>query len=308
MWSMHDHFRLLTRWDRGIGLIHAIQSAVEQGNIVLDAGCGSGICSLLAAKYGASKVIGVDRDTPDLAISLAKENGLSKQVSFVQGNLSNLEIAEYKGKVDVVMSMIYHNDPRRDELQSSIALELRKKYLKPEGRMLPDRVRYFVVICEWPAFDIQKKLLNMEREILEMQGRFQLSFNSLMDGMREHIDTTFFPKRDMKNGKIGSGNDNLLLSDSAMFCEIDYYQDSFAYPSEVNIDICSPGRMNALKWVQELWYDNILIFSNESLSYIKNPRQVNPGESVTIAIDGEWRQSNIAKITQENDYTEGVRQ
>jgi hypothetical protein len=131
-----------------------------------------------------------------------------------------------------------------------------------------------------------------------MQGRYQLSFNSLRDRAREQIDTTFFPKRDMRNGKIGSGDDSLLLSDPIMFCEINYYQDSYAYPSHFDIDITSAGRMNTVIWVQELWYGNILVFSNESLSYIKNARQVKPGESVTVAIDGEWRRSNVAKLVQ----------
>jgi SAM-dependent methyltransferase len=298
MWSIYDHIKLLSRWDRAVGMINAIRSAVKPGNIVLDAGCGSGICSLLAARSGSSRVIGVDRDATDLASTLAKENGLSEQVSFVQGDLRNLELPDYEGKIDVVISMIYINDPRRDELQSSIALELRKRYLKPQGRILPNRVRYFAYACEWPAFDIQRKLSHINREILEIQGRYQFSFNALRARAGEQIDIKFFPERDLKNGRIGSSNDSLLLSDSAMFCEIDYYQDSFAYPSNFNIDINSPGRMNTLKWVQELWHNDILIFSNESLSYIKNPREVKPGESVTVAIDGEWRKSNVARLIQ----------
>ncbi len=83
-----------------------------------------------------------------------------------------------------------------------------------------------------------------------------------------------------------------------MFCEVDYYKDPGSYPSSFTIDIVSPGRLNAIVWIQELWYRDMLIFSNETLSYVLNTRAVKPGDMVTAAIDDEWRKSNIIKLIQ----------
>ncbi len=297
MWNIYDHIRLLSRWDRAVGLISSLQIAIHQGDVVLDAGCGSGIISLLAVKNGASKVLGVDCEPIDLAQLLAEENGLSEQVSFIQAELRNLSLPDQLGKIDVITSMIYNNDPRRDELQSSIIFELIKRYLTHQGgRILPDRVRYLAYACDWPAFDIESGMRSIDRDIIEMEGRFKLSFDSVKSLVKEQVDVKFFPVRNMKNGRIGSGNDNLLLSDSVLFCEIDYYQDSFSYPSSFNIDIASVGRMNTIIWVQELWYRDILIFSNESLTYIGNAKEVKQGDRVTILIDDNWRRSNVARL------------
>jgi SAM-dependent methyltransferase len=296
MWSIYDHIRLLSRWDRAVGLTNAINSAVEPGNIVFDVGCGSGICSLLALKNGASKAVGVDLDPVDLAIELIKDNELSEHVLYIQADLKTLILEEYLNKFDVLISMIYNNDPRRDELQSSIILDLKNKYLKPYGRILPDRVRYLAYACDWPTYDIKKQLLRLDRDIAELQGRYQLAFNSFRSQTKNQVDRQFFPVKNFQNGRI-QGNDKIPLSKPASFCEIDYYNDTFSYPSLFTIEISSSGRLNSIIWIQELWYREILIFSNESLSYIINAREVEPGEKVTVLIDDEWRKSNILKLT-----------
>jgi SAM-dependent methyltransferase len=298
MWSIYDHIRLLSRWDRAVGLIKSIQDAVRQNDRVLDAGCGLGICSFLAVKSGASQVIGVDRDPVDLAQKLADENSLTQSVSFIQADLRNLSLPEHMNKFDVLISLIYNNDPRRDELQSQIVLELCKKYLKPASRIVPDRVRYLAYACDWQAFDIKRKLLSLERYIIEMQGRYNLSFESLRSTINEQADGKFFPVRDMGTGRIGTGNQYLLLSGPEVFCEIDYYKDFSSYPSSFRLTISTPGRMNTILWVQELWYRDTLIFSNESVSYIKNAKSVEPGEAVTVICGEEWRKSNIAGLDQ----------
>jgi hypothetical protein len=193
--------------------------------------------------------------------------------------------------------MIYNNDPRRDEFQSSIIFDLRKRYLKPQGRILPDRVRYLAYACDWPAYDIQTQLVRLERDIAEMQGRYALTFNSLSSWIKKQVDIKFFPVRNFQNGRIG-GSEKITLSNPVLFCEVDYYKDPCSYPSSFTVDIASPGRLNAIVWIQELWYRDMLVFSNETLSYVLNARAVKPGDKVTAAIDDEWRKSNIIKLIQ----------
>lgn len=62
---------------------------VEEGDIVIDAGCGSGILAIIAAKLGASKVYGVDaaRDTVEVATENAQRHGVADRTIFFEGDL-----------------------------------------------------------------------------------------------------------------------------------------------------------------------------------------------------------------------------
>ena len=62
---------------------------VEKGDVVVDAGCGSGILAIIAAKLGASKVYGVDaaRDTVEVASENAQRHGVANRTLFFEGDL-----------------------------------------------------------------------------------------------------------------------------------------------------------------------------------------------------------------------------
>lgn len=62
---------------------------VSEGDVVIDAGCGSGILAIIAAKMGASKVYGVDAadDTVEVASANAEANGVSDRTEFFEGDL-----------------------------------------------------------------------------------------------------------------------------------------------------------------------------------------------------------------------------
>ena len=66
--------------------IKALEKYLEPGMSVLDAGCGSGILSIAAAKLGASDVLGVDID--EEAVRVSKEN-------FALNGTSDIAHAEY---------------------------------------------------------------------------------------------------------------------------------------------------------------------------------------------------------------------
>ncbi|SDZ19741.1 [LSU ribosomal protein L11P]-lysine N-methyltransferase [Proteiniborus ethanoligenes] len=84
--------------------IKQLEKYVNEGNVVFDIGCGSGILSIAAAKLGAKKVIGVDLDELSVKVSNenAKMNKVENIVDIKHGNLLDV----IKEKADLVVSNI----------------------------------------------------------------------------------------------------------------------------------------------------------------------------------------------------------
>ena len=84
--------------------VEQIEKYVDSKKSVLDVGCGSGILSIIAAKLGSKKVLGVDID--ELAVKVSKENAeinnVSDYVMFKKGDLIDVVGEKY----DVVVANI----------------------------------------------------------------------------------------------------------------------------------------------------------------------------------------------------------
>lgn len=82
----------------------ALERYVKPGDTVFDIGTGSGILALIAAKLGATNVVGVDIDP--LAVKVAKENAVLNGVEgvcrFVEGDLYHV----LEGQADLIVSNI----------------------------------------------------------------------------------------------------------------------------------------------------------------------------------------------------------
>lgn len=79
----------------------ALEKHIKPGDKVYDIGCGSGILSIVSAKLGASKVIGVDLD--EVCVKVSNENVMLNNVEDVveirQGNL--LDVVNEKANIIV---------------------------------------------------------------------------------------------------------------------------------------------------------------------------------------------------------------
>ncbi|QXM06202.1 50S ribosomal protein L11 methyltransferase [Crassaminicella indica] len=84
--------------------IQNLEKYVKDTSTVFDIGCGSGILSIVAAKLGAKKVIGVDLD--EVAVEASKrnvlDNGVENIVTIKHGNLMDV----IDGQADIVVANI----------------------------------------------------------------------------------------------------------------------------------------------------------------------------------------------------------
>jgi SAM-dependent methyltransferase len=123
---------------------------VDPGDVVVDAGCGCGVLSLVAAKLGAAAVIGTDFSVAAVNCSTANAErlGLADIVEFRSGNLlepvagtlANVVIADVSGIPDVIAQVTgWFPDGKgggRTGAELPVAmLEHVADYLAPGGRV-----------------------------------------------------------------------------------------------------------------------------------------------------------------------------
>jgi ribosomal protein L11 methyltransferase len=113
--------------------LQALEMIVSPGMSVLDAGTGSGILSIAAAKLGAAEVAAFDTDI--LAVRAtqenARQNGVTDRIHVWQGELDSLAAKMPEKQWDVVVANILA--PVIIHLLSANGL---LGYVKPEGRLI----------------------------------------------------------------------------------------------------------------------------------------------------------------------------
>ena len=114
----------------------AIKGAVKKDSIVLDLGSGLGIHGFMAALEGARTTYLVDPSpVTQIATMIAKANDLSAKVVCLEKKIQEVDLPE---KADIIISVFTGNFLLAEDLLPSL-FYARDKYLRPGGRLIPDR-------------------------------------------------------------------------------------------------------------------------------------------------------------------------
>lgn len=304
LFSSITHVRLLARVDRTMAVARAIERLIRPGMRVLDAGCGTGLMSFLAAKAGASEVVAIDRENVELARALAEENGLSNKIRFVEGDLTTQSRDTLNGGFDAIIAFVYTNHLVVDEARSTLVYALREQFGRPNCIIIPDRVRYSGVACEWPGVDAGTELDDLRRTISDMERRYQLSLTTLFETALMELQHTMARPRISADYEWspswGSGGYRYLrgafrkLSRESQVADVNYGAEAQAapYPNELSLDLVAPGLCNAILWTQELWSDSHLLWTAEHMSTLATAVTLEACDRLVVKLDAAWRKTN----------------
>lgn len=139
--SLDVHRRMLSDAARVDGFAAAIQAAVKPGMVVLDAGTGTGVLAIIAAKAGAKHVYAVDRaEILALAETIAVASGVADRITFLNADLKDVALPE---PVDLVISETFGAFALAEGGIEDVAACCARN-LKPGGTVIPNRVDLFL--------------------------------------------------------------------------------------------------------------------------------------------------------------------
>lgn len=144
IWSNTDYpYACLVDKRRTLAFKDAIERTVKSGDVVIDAGSGSGILSLFAARAGASKVLAVEIDHT-LATALrntVETNGFSDVIEVIEGDVMALDLPQ---NVDVVVAELMETG-LIDEMQVAVMNNFHERgIIGSDTRVIPGSYETFV--------------------------------------------------------------------------------------------------------------------------------------------------------------------
>lgn len=265
-----DYYEMMSDRVRMDGFRSAILSCVKPGDVVVDLGSGPGILSFFALKAGAAKVYAIEKsDSIRLAEEVARVNGYSGKIVFINKNSKDTVLDE---PVDVIVSETLGSFAI-DENTLEFTIDARNRFLKKEGKLLPESLSLFLVPVE--SYSVYKKMLFWK----DIQG---IDFSPALTEI----------SRRLMIEEIRSEN---YLSEPKLFKELDLYSvKSATVENKINYTLHRQGTVHGLAgWFKVALYGTMEINTSPSSKSthwkqaffpLKNPINVIKGDLMEVSM------------------------
>ena len=147
------HFDMLQDAERNAAYSRGIESVVEEDDLVVDIGTGSGILALMAAKAGAQHVFAIEGD-PSLeraARKVVAANGRADAVTVVGRHSTQLKVgfgADVPTGADVIVTEIFDSWLLGEGMVPVMHDAVQRGLLAPHGRVVPAGAQIWAVLIE----------------------------------------------------------------------------------------------------------------------------------------------------------------
>ena len=147
MYSLHFYGEMIANTPRIEPYVEALRKTVTPNSVVLDLGCGQGLFALLACRFGARRVYGIE---PDNVINIAREaavaNGFADRIEFFQSLSTDVTLPE---PATIIISDLRGVLPWFQQHIPSI-IDARERLLAPGGALIPRRDTLWAALVEAP--------------------------------------------------------------------------------------------------------------------------------------------------------------
>lgn len=122
---------------------------MRPGDVVLDAGAGTGILSFFACEAGARRVYAIERQhTADVAAMLARQLGFADRISVLHARTTEIDLPE---RADVLVTETIGPLVFNEGILGIVA-DARRRFLAPNARIIPAQLDLWIAPAEAPEF------------------------------------------------------------------------------------------------------------------------------------------------------------
>jgi protein arginine N-methyltransferase 1 len=250
----------------------ALKQQIKTGDVVADIGTGTGILALLACRFGARRVYAFEPSgIIELAREIAAANGFADRIDFIPKMSTESSLPE---PVNAIVSDVHGILPFFGEGLVSL-IDARQRFLAPGGRMIPRSDTLWIAGISAPE--------SYEKHIGPWNDK------------PYEFDTSAAAQRRINSIDQCKATAEQLFLEPRRLATLDYHT------------ITETGTDNTVSWTVDratqghgilLWFDSVLaegvtltnrpgaprlIYGQAVLPW-PEPLQVNPGDTVTVAI------------------------
>lgn len=288
------HIAILNDEYRKKSFMQGVREIVQPGDIVIDHGSGSGILGVEALKAGAKHVYAIEPTAiGKYAREVFKTNGMEDSVTVIEDWSEQTTLPE---RADVLLTDIVGNEPLGMEIWE-VMRDCRERLLKPDARLLPQRVHISAMLVDVPD-SIRSTYLFTPAMIKEWEDAYGIDFSPLLDVSHKGEYAVYVEPVEAQEFDV--------YSDAASVVTADFFDDS---PSMVDrileIEVAQSGSFNAVLVFYEVELGPTARFrshpengTSDSHWYLpvwllQEPRSVKAGDMVRVHYEysGEGRAS-----------------
>jgi protein arginine N-methyltransferase 1 len=292
--SVFSHLSML----RDTLRVMSYRAAIERhspGKTVVEVGCGTGILSLFAAKAGARKVTAIEETRiAEVAAAMFAANGCAEIIDLKIGNSRDVEIDE---PADLLIHEILGVDAF-DENILPVILDARRRFLRPGGRLLPQRVEICCVGVETEETPGQDPLLVMARA-RELSGFYGMNFDPFLAALDARLAR---PQAGRVMNSVGDRQvfERKILSEEVRLMDVDLQEGDLEIvgrPAAATLRIVAEGKLGGVALFFRAHLDEELRITNSPLAPITSwgwdvrtfsrRIHVSPGDEVTLSLEIE---------------------
>ena len=181
------HITMLNDKIRTSSFLKGIQEVVHPGDIVVDIGTGTGILAIAAARAGTRHVYAIEASgIGKSAKSIFEANGLANRITLIEGWSTQINLPE---QADVLISEIIGNEPLGERVLET-TVDALKRLLKPNARLIPNRVKIFGLPIAIPQTELIKHTFAAET-LQNWKSWYGIDFSPLIDITRNSSQTFY---------------------------------------------------------------------------------------------------------------------